>query len=147
MFFLINVIMQSIPAVSTNNPLATGIPLVFVLLLGMTKEAISDLIRRKADSRENSKEQRRILSDRVISIQRSQVQVGDVLHLDKEDEVPADCLLLRSVDAPQTFISTKSLDGETNLKPKQASRLSQVAKTYELLSISIQEPNKNIDEF
>ena len=36
--YTFNAIMQSIPAVSTNSPLATAIPVIFVILVGMGKE-------------------------------------------------------------------------------------------------------------
>lgn len=49
------------------------------------------------------------------------LKVGDVIKLKNEDELPADCVVLQS-DHPmgQCYISTSSLDGERNLKPKLA---------------------------
>ena len=49
------------------------------------------------------------------------VTVGDVIQLHRDDDVPADVVLLHA-DGPNgiAFIETMALDGETNLKTKQA---------------------------
>ena len=44
-FYCFNAVLQSIPAVSTNNPLATIIPLSWVILMGVIKEAIVEIKR------------------------------------------------------------------------------------------------------
>lgn len=51
----------------------------------------------------------------------SDVKVGDIIKLRRDDDVPADIVLLR-VDGPNNvaYIETMALDGETNLKTKQA---------------------------
>ena len=48
-FYLINAILQSIPQISTNDPLATIIPLIYVVLIGMYKEFYADYKRYKGD--------------------------------------------------------------------------------------------------
>ena len=55
------------------------------------------------------------------------VRVGDIIKVKDDEIVPADCLLLTSgycennpSSFGQCFISTGSLDGERNLKPKMA---------------------------
>jgi len=52
--FTFNVFLQSVPALSTNSPLATGIPLLFVILLGMLKELYLEVKRWSDDKRINS---------------------------------------------------------------------------------------------
>ena len=52
--FTFNVVLQSIPAISTNNPLATGIPVLFVILLGMCKELYLEVKRWRADKKINA---------------------------------------------------------------------------------------------
>lgn len=49
------------------------------------------------------------------------VKVGDIIKLRRDDDVPADIVLLH-VDGPNgiAYIETMALDGETNLKTKQA---------------------------
>jgi len=53
-FYLVNVVFQFIPSVSTNDPLATLIPLTFVILLGMLREGIADFKRFRADRKTNA---------------------------------------------------------------------------------------------
>jgi phospholipid-translocating ATPase len=49
------------------------------------------------------------------------IQVGDIIKLERNDAVPADLVLLHA-DGPNgiAYIETMALDGETNLKAKQA---------------------------
>ena len=48
------------------------------------------------------------------------ITVGDIIKLSADDEVPADILLLNASDENGIcYVSTASLDGETNLKQKQ----------------------------
>ena len=54
-FYTFNTVMQSITAVSTNSPLASGIPVAFVILVGMAKEAYLEYKRWKADKTINEK--------------------------------------------------------------------------------------------
>ena len=48
----------------------------------------------------------------------SDIRVGDIVKVEKDQEVPADLLL---VHAPKdiVFVSTMNLDGETNLKDRE----------------------------
>lgn len=52
-FYLVNAILQSIPSITTNDPLATIIPLAYVVLLGIIKEFIADYKRYQSDQSEN----------------------------------------------------------------------------------------------
>ncbi|CEP63298.1 aminophospholipid-translocating P4-type ATPase DNF1 LALA0_S07e06964g [Lachancea lanzarotensis] len=49
------------------------------------------------------------------------VQVGDIVRIHNDDEIPADIVLLSSSDADGgCYLETKNLDGETNLKIRQS---------------------------
>ncbi|OBA23975.1 phospholipid-translocating P-type ATPase [Metschnikowia bicuspidata var. bicuspidata NRRL YB-4993] len=62
--------------------------------------------------------------DKTLAFERKtwkEVKVGDVLRIHNNEEVPADILILSSSDEDNCcFVETKNLDGETNLKIKQA---------------------------
>jgi phospholipid-translocating ATPase len=84
----------------------------------------------------------------------SEVKVGDVIRLRRDDDVPADVVLL-NVDGPNgiAYIETMALDGETNLKTKQApSALSKRCKTSEDVSacrahVVVEDPNLDLYNF
>ena len=49
------------------------------------------------------------------------IQVGDFVRLYNEDQIPADVVILSTSDPDgQCYVETKNLDGETNLKVRQA---------------------------
>lgn len=135
LFYIVNAVLQSIPAVSTNNPLVTYVLLLYVVVLGILKEAFTEYGRMKQDSKENGKMATRVVyedgAEQVVSVRRDQICVGDILRVKDGEEFPADCLILtkhyrededddddREEKDLQVFTKTVSLDGETNLKPK-----------------------------
>lgn len=49
------------------------------------------------------------------------LEVGDVVLLKENDQIPADVIVLSTSDSDGVcFVETKNLDGETNLKPRKA---------------------------
>ena len=51
----------------------------------------------------------------------SSAQVGDIITVEKDQRVPADCVLLRTTEkAGSCFIRTDQLDGETDWKLRVA---------------------------
>lgn len=65
-------------------------------------------------------------TDQFEKIPQSKIRVGDVVHVYEGEIFPADLLFLRSTDvkAPKTcWVNTKSLDGETDNKFRQAMKV------------------------
>ena len=124
-FYLVGAIFQSFPSISTNDPLATIIPLAYVVAVGMLKEFLADYKRYKSDKKTNSQPASIIVqngdsfSSRVVRTE--ELRVGDVVEVKDGDIIPADLVLLTTKDDKcEAFNKTASLDGETNLKPKLA---------------------------
>ena len=124
-FYLVGAIFQSFPSISTNDLLATIIPLAYVVAVGMLKEFLADYKRYKSDKKTNSQPASIIVqngdsfSSRVVRTE--ELRVGDVVEVKDGDIVPADLVLLTTKDDKcEAFNKTASLDGETNLKPKLA---------------------------
>ncbi|EGW31952.1 uncharacterized protein SPAPADRAFT_152194 [Spathaspora passalidarum NRRL Y-27907] len=71
------------------------------------------------------------------------VKVGDILRIYNNDEIPADVVILATSDDDNCcYVETKNLDGETNLKVKQAMKYSsieqKITKADDLINHSFQ---------
>jgi hypothetical protein len=53
-FFLFNGFLQTIPAISTNSPLASIVPVIWVMIMGMLFEMVADIRRWRSDTRVNN---------------------------------------------------------------------------------------------
>ncbi|MBN3303156.1 AT8B1 ATPase, partial [Amia calva] len=111
-YFLLMVILQSVPAVSTLPWYTTMVPLLMVLSVRAGKDLAADLARRRSD---------REINNRPCAILTRDSVVGDVVRLQKDAVIPADLLLLRSSEPHSLcYVETADIDGETNLKFRQA---------------------------
>jgi magnesium-transporting ATPase (P-type) len=77
------------------------------------------------------------------------IRVGDIIRVDKDDQVPADILCINAPSDSKNivFISTMNLDGETNLKDKVIP-FEKLQKTYMSSfhgSINCNIPNEYLD--
>ena len=92
----------------------------FVLFLTMLKEAYEDYGRKKSDNELNSKlcKVQNIETKTFEERKWADIKIGDIVKVEKDEEVPADLLL---ITAPKdiVFVSTMNLDGETNLKDRE----------------------------
>ncbi|KAI9462638.1 calcium transporting ATPase [Russula earlei] len=123
LFFLFTACIQQIPGVSPTNKWTTIAPLSFVLLVSAFKEVQEDLKRNQSDIELNSRRAKVLIQTGSFDpIKWKNIKVGDVIRLENDDFIPADVILLSSSE-PEGFcyIETSNLDGETNLKIKQAS--------------------------
>jgi len=153
LFYLLNAFLQSIPAISTNSPLASLIPVVFMMIVGMCKEFAVEYKRFKDDSRVNSMKTDRMepiaqlirknTTSSALTRQEStpkkvntngvsnfkqvsvaDIKVGDILELHDDEQIPADCIILACDNTKgEVFVHTAALDGERNLKPKLAPKM------------------------
>ena len=64
--------------------------------------------------------------DGVVEEECQKLKVGDIIQLNENSRIPADCILLRTSEKQGTvFIRTDQLDGETDWKPRDAIRFVQ----------------------
>eukprot|EP00123_Amoebidium_parasiticum_P018387 comp24187_c0_seq2/m.44324 comp24187_c0_seq2/g.44324 ORF comp24187_c0_seq2/g.44324 comp24187_c0_seq2/m.44324 type:complete len:1154 (-) comp24187_c0_seq2:702-4163(-) len=119
-YFLLLLILMCIPQVTSLNPISTALPLVFVLGLTALKDGYDDYKRHKSDRELNGREVE-VFRGQWETVDWDQVLVGDIIRIEKDDPVAADVVLLDS-DLPHghAFMETAELDGETNLKLRQA---------------------------
>ena len=132
-YFLVISVMQAIPQISVSEGIPNLLlPLVIVVIFSAIKDLLEDLKRKRSDRDENNC----ITLKRVSMDWRKsywhEIQVGDLVKVTQNEYFPADLLLLCSSDSKGiSYIETKNLDGETNLKHKIASRDTQIFFEFE----------------
>lgn len=88
-----------------------------------------------------------------MTAQWKDVCVGDILKINRNEEIPADVVILNtSSDEGICYIETKNLDGETNLKPKMALKSSRCINTIADIeraqfSVGCEAPSKELYSF
>ncbi|KAL9002033.1 MAG: hypothetical protein Q9188_005018 [Gyalolechia gomerana] len=174
-YFLCVSILQMIPGLSTTGTYTTIIPLAFFVALSMAKEGYDDIRRFKLDRAENNKETLVLRSQdppgetpgwstgslpgtssskQWKTIKWKDLRVGDVVKLVRNEAAPADLMVLHAKGLNDVaYIETMALDGETNLKSKQASP--SVAKTCSTVDgiskcntqVIVEDPNLDLYNF
>ncbi|PUU74450.1 hypothetical protein B9Z19DRAFT_1000538 [Tuber borchii] len=121
LFFLFTAALQQIPNISPTNKYTTIGPLIVVLLVSAGKELVEDW-KRKTQDQELNRSKARVLVGTSFETQRwINVRVGDIVRVESEEPFPADLVLMASSEPEGLcYIETANLDGETNLKIKQA---------------------------
>lgn len=122
LFFLFTACIQQVPNVSPTNRYTTIGTLAVVLMVSAVKELTEDFKRATADKELNNSRVD-VLDENGQWKERKwvQVQVGNVVRAKSEEPFPCDLLLLASSEPEGLcYIETSNLDGETNLKIKQA---------------------------
>ncbi|EIW80800.1 aminophospholipid-transporting P-type ATPase [Coniophora puteana RWD-64-598 SS2] len=123
LFFLFTACIQQIPGVSPTNRWTTIVPLAAVLAASAFKELQEDLKRHQSDAELNARLAEVLTSGNQFTPRKwKNIRVGDVVRVNADDFIPADLILLASSEPEGLcYIETSNLDGETNLKIKQAS--------------------------
>ncbi|CAH1113541.1 unnamed protein product [Psylliodes chrysocephalus] len=152
-FFLLMALLQQIPDVSPTGKYTTLVPLIFILTVSAVKEIVEDIKRHRADDEINNRHIEVLREDRWITVKWKKVIVGDIIKVLNNTFFPADLVLLSSSE-PQgmSFIETSNLDGETNLKIRQAlSSTAAITSTNDLKNLSgtieTEPPNRHLYDF
>ncbi|KAI9728365.1 MAG: hypothetical protein M1828_003765 [Chrysothrix sp. TS-e1954] len=168
-YFLCVSILQLIPGLSTTGTYTTIVPLLIFVTIAIAREGWDDLRRHRLDKEENAREISVLHSylsgsqtakdsskspglTQWASVKSAGIQVGDIVKLRRNETVPADLLLLHT-PKQKAYVETMALDGETNLKSKQAPQcLAGLCNTPEKLSkcsaeIVVEDPNPDLYNF
>ncbi|CAL3968604.1 hypothetical protein PZA11_004633 [Diplocarpon coronariae] len=131
-FFLFTAALQQIPDISPTNKYTTIGPLILVLLVSAGKELIEDHKRKNSDNQLNNSKAKVLRGNQFEETRWINVAVGDLIRVESEEPFPADIVLLASSEPEGLcYIETANLDGETNLKIKQA-----IPETSVMVSLS-----------
>lgn len=172
-YFLIVAILQMIPGLSTTGTYTTIVPLLIFVGISMGKEGFDDWRRYRLDKEENNRVALVLrpgngvvtgtASDSVsisshlqdwASVKWTDIKVGDVIKLERDQPIPADVALLHA-NGPNgiAYIETMALDGETNLKNKQPLQpVAKVCGTVEdicsnVIHFAVEDPNMDLYKF
>ncbi|NXI58332.1 AT8B1 ATPase, partial [Chloroceryle aenea] len=153
-YFLVLLILQSIPQISTLSWYTTLVPLLLVLGITAVKDLVDDIARHRMDNEVNNRTCEVIRDGRFKNTKWKDIKVGDIIRLKKNTFVPADILLLSSSEPNSLcYVETAELDGETNLKFKMALEVTHRYLQEESAMadfnglIECEEPNNRLDKF
>uniref|UniRef100_A0A6I8SRP2 Phospholipid-transporting ATPase n=1 Tax=Xenopus tropicalis TaxID=8364 RepID=A0A6I8SRP2_XENTR len=153
-YFLFLLILQLIPEISSLSWFTTIVPLVLVLTITAVKDATDDFFRHKTDNQVNNRQSQVLLSGKLQNEKWMNVRAGDIIKLENNQFVVADMLLLSSSEPHGLcYVETAELDGETNLKVRQA--LPVTADLGESITrladfdgeVACEPPNNKLDKF
>jgi len=162
-FFLISTILSSIKVLSTTSPASALSPLLTVIAIGLVLDAIEELKRYRNDVKTNNTKVKVYKNKKLRDMEWSNVKIGNLVKVKKDENFPADMLIIYSSNKEKNFyMQTSNIDGETNLKERDALDYTQklfskkcFKKTHENLNnffkmpnciLEVEQPNKNIYE-
>ncbi|XP_056275935.1 probable phospholipid-transporting ATPase IM [Pseudoliparis swirei] len=153
-YFLFLLALQVIPQISSLSWFTTVVPLVLVLTVTAAKDATDDINRHRSDNQVNNRKVQVLIDRKLRGEKWMNVQVGDVIRLENNQFVTADILLLSSSEPLSlVYIETAELDGETNLKVRQALTVTgDLGEDVEKLAdfngeVRCEPPNNRLDRF
>ena len=119
-FFLCMMIIFCIPAISPSGPITIILPVVVVLIINLIREAFEDYKKHKNDRLANDAPCYIYKSKKFIKSQCKEINVGNIVKVKRDENVPADLLIIKSsLKNGFCYMQTANLDGETALKPRE----------------------------
>ncbi|OWK01801.1 hypothetical protein Celaphus_00017819, partial [Cervus elaphus hippelaphus] len=132
-YFLVLLILQAIPQISTLAWYTTLVPLLVVLGITAIKDLVDDVVRIPHATASSPQQAFKVAKWKDI-------QVGDVIRLKKNDFIPADILLLSSSEPNSLcYVETAELDGRAGWE----AYLWKADRCF----IECEEPNNRLDKF
>ncbi|XP_047663840.1 probable phospholipid-transporting ATPase IIB isoform X1 [Tachysurus fulvidraco] len=121
LYFLVVACSQFVPSLKIGYLYTYWAPLAFVLAVTMVREAVDEVRRYRRDKEMNSQMYSKLTVRGKVQVKSSDIQVGDLIIIEKNQRVPADMIFLRTTEkSGACFIRTDQLDGETDWKLKVA---------------------------
>uniref|UniRef100_A0A8C4MWU3 Phospholipid-transporting ATPase n=1 Tax=Equus asinus asinus TaxID=83772 RepID=A0A8C4MWU3_EQUAS len=155
LYFLLIIILQvGIPEISTLPWFTLFAPLVCLLVIRATRDLMDDIGRHRSDRVVNNRPCQVLVGKSFRWKRWKNLRVGDVVCLRRDNIVPADLLLLASTEPSSLcYVETADIDGETNLKFRQAPmvthhELNNVKKMASFQGkVVCEEPNSRMHQF
>lgn len=121
LFFLFTAIITSIKSISTLEPISAIMPFIVVLIISLIREALEDIRKYQYDKKSNNSSAIIYKSPHFIESKWSDIEIGTILKITKDETLPADILIFKSSSENGfSYLETTNLDGESGLKPREA---------------------------
>lgn len=151
-YFLLIAVLQLWPLITPVSPVSTWGPLIVIFSVSATKEAWDDYGRYCSDKEFNDKIVWVVKNGVKTQIQAQEIEVGDLVWLLENDEIPCDLVLLGTSESMGLcYIETSAMDGETDLKTRVIPKPCAGLTSEQLLNlkgvIECSEPDRDILRF
>ncbi|KAG7484284.1 hypothetical protein MATL_G00047960 [Megalops atlanticus] len=146
-YFLIIFLVQVIVDTPTS-PVTSGLPLFFVITVTAIKQGYEDWLRHKADNEVNKYPVTVLEEGQCTRKESEKIKVGDIVEVVEDETFPCDLILLRSSrDDDTCYVTTASLDGESNHKTHYT--VPDIEKDLESLNATIEceQPQPDLYKF
>lgn len=153
LYFLVIAMTQFLPQLKIGYLYTYWGPLTFVIVVTMMRELYDDVKRYIRDKEVNVQQYYKLTKKGRVPVSSSDIQVSDVVIVEKDQRVPADMVLLRTTEKNGAcFVRTDQLDGETDWKLRIAVASCQALGSDEDLfsveaSVFAEKPQKCIYNF
>uniref|UniRef100_A0A8C9LCD2 Phospholipid-transporting ATPase n=1 Tax=Pavo cristatus TaxID=9049 RepID=A0A8C9LCD2_PAVCR len=151
-YFLIIFLVQVIVDTPTS-PVTSGLPLFFVITVTAIKQGYEDWLRHRADNEVNKSNVFVIENAKQVQKESEKIKVGDIVEVKADETFPCDLIFLASSSTDGTcYVTTASLDGESNFKTHYAVRDTTVLCTDEAIdsltaTIECEQPQPDLYKF
>ncbi len=138
-------------------------PVLLVVMISVAKDGYEDMLRHRLDAQVDAQLARQVkFSGRCVETKWKDIEVGNILLLLCDEEVPADVVVLTcgGVQGPTSYVETAAIDGETNLKlrlpavpdaegiiPAQDKQSVTGIESFGKIQIRAEAPNASINHF
>ncbi|EPQ07755.1 Putative phospholipid-transporting ATPase IIA [Myotis brandtii] len=153
LYFLLLACSQFVPEMRLGALYTYWVPLGFVLAVTIIREAVEEIRCYLRDKEVNSQVYSRLTVRGTVKVKSANIQVGDLIIVEKNQRVPADMIFLRTSEKNGScFLRTDQLDGETDWKLRLpvacTQRLPTAADLLQIRSyIYAEEPSIDIHNF
>ncbi|KFQ79056.1 putative phospholipid-transporting ATPase IG, partial [Phaethon lepturus] len=151
-YFLIIFLVQVIVDTPTS-PVTSGLPLFFVITVTAIKQGYEDWLRHRADNEVNKSNVFIVENAKQVQKESEKIKVGDIVEVKADETFPCDLIFLASSSMDGTcYVTTASLDGESNFKTHYAVRDTTVLCTDEAIdaltaTIECEQPQPDLYKF
>ncbi|KAM8764541.1 phospholipid-transporting ATPase IK-like [Rhynchonycteris naso] len=122
LYFLFIILLQALfPVISTIPWFTLFTPLICLIIIRAIRNLVDDIGRHRSDKSINNRPCQMLVGESFLFKKWKDLYVGDLVCLRNDNMVPADMLLLASTEPSSLcYVETADIDGETNLKYRQA---------------------------